>query len=58
MDYEDLMPVGDCCVCGDMVDHSEMGNCETCGGVFHWSQCGSWENGKHTCEKCMEETES
>ena len=55
MDIEDLMPVGNCCVCGEMVDHSEMGNCETCGGVFHWSQCGSWEGGKHTCNNCMED---
>ncbi len=25
MDCEDLMPCGDCCVCGEMVDHSESG---------------------------------
>ena len=55
MNPEDLMPVGECCVCGDMVDHSEAGFCATCGGAFCWGQCGSWGESGHECNNCKEE---
>jgi hypothetical protein len=54
-DPEDMMPVGDCCVCGEYLDHLDMGNCENCGGAFHWNECGGWggfgEN-RQLCSVC------
>lgn len=52
MNLEDQMPVGDCVVCGETVDHSEMGNCGTCGNVFHWRRCGEWGDNEHICNLC------
>ena len=46
---------GDCCVCGEPVDHSGMGNCGKCGGVFHWKECGDWGLSQHECDDCKEE---
>ena len=34
-DYQDAaMPCGDCCVCGEELDHSEAGFCGTCAMNF------------------------
>lgn len=57
MSFEDQMPVGDCIVCGEIVDHSEMGVCGTCGNVFHWSRCGVWGDDEHICDICKEALE-
>ena len=45
---------GECVVCDEPVEHSDMGNCGTCGGVFHWGDCGSWHDDKseHACKTC------
>ena len=53
MNPDDLEPVGDCIVCGEMVDHYEMGVCNSCDGIFHWSRCGGWGNTEHECNLCM-----
>lgn len=52
MDLDDMMPVGDCCVCGRALDHRQMGNCGECGSVFHWDKCGSWGDSDHRCNNC------
>lgn len=50
---EDFEYCGECCVCGEPVDHSDMGNCGDCGQVFHWGGCGEWGNGsQHECNEC------
>lgn len=55
MDFDDAMPCGDCCVCGEYLDHQGAGFCESCGGGFHWSQCGGWSLGEKRCDGCSEE---
>lgn len=54
----DDMPCGHCIVCDDEepVDHSDAGFCDHCGGVFHWTVCGTWVDGKHTCDNCADST--
>lgn len=51
-DMENFEYCGDCCVCGEPVDHSEMGNCGECNSVFHWGECGEWGNREHECNNC------
>ena len=46
--------VGDCSVCDEPVDLDDMGNCEMCKRVFHWGLCGTWNNGQHMCNECIE----
>ncbi|EHK2883961.1 hypothetical protein J7H88_003583 [Vibrio parahaemolyticus] len=48
---------GDCCVCDEPVDLSEMGACKSCNNTFHWGDCGEWHNGQHTCHNCMPDDE-
>jgi len=58
-DYQDAaMPCGDCCVCGEELDHSEAGFCGTCGQGFHWSRCGDWHGSQHRCNTCAEDEEA
>lgn len=53
--FEDMMPVGPCCVCGGEVDLNDSGICEWCGGTFHWSVCGCWDDGEHRCHSCQQD---
>lgn len=55
--FEDAMPCGNCCVCGEELDHAEAGFCEHCQEGFHWSRCGGWKGGKHTCETCKSQSD-
>jgi len=55
MDIEDAMPCGDCCVCGEPVDHSDAGFCGDCQGAFHWGRCGEWGLDEHQCKNCKPE---
>ena len=55
MSPDDLMPVGECCVCGEYLDFTDMGNCGTCDQPFHWGRCGGWEGAGHMCNNCKEE---
>ena len=54
MDFDDLMPVGECIVYDRQLDHSEAGFCSRCKGPFCWGDCGGWFNGEHTCNNCQE----
>jgi len=54
-DAENFCYVVDCCVCDIPVDIGEMGICETCGAVFHWGECGSWYDGEHCCQNCIDQ---
>lgn len=58
MAVEDFEYVGECVVCGDEPTHSDAGFCHLCGQPFCWSHCGSWQNGQHTCDDCMQPEES
>ena len=58
MDFEDMMPVGECVVCNTQLDHSEAGFCKSCGGPFCWSTCGGWHGGEHCCDICKIEIDS
>ncbi len=55
MSFENLMPIGNCIVCGEYLDHSEAGFCETCGQGFHWGDCGDWDDQEHKCDNCKTE---
>ena len=57
MDFEDLMPIGNCTVCNEYLDHSDAGFCETCGQGFHWAKCGQWGDSGHECNNCKNEEE-
>lgn len=48
------MPCGDCCVCGDELDHADAGFCGLCSGAFHWGRCGDWHGSQHACELCKQ----
>jgi len=52
------MPIGNCNVCGNPLDHSDAGFCEECGQAFHWNNCGRWLNNKHCCDTCKEFSDS
>ena len=52
MDHEDSMPCGECCVCGELVDHQDAGFCGGCKGAFHWTRCGEWGPSEHECRNC------
>ncbi|HAS6603873.1 TPA: hypothetical protein NJ322_004343 [Vibrio parahaemolyticus] len=55
--HGDIEYCGDCVVCDDPVDLSDMGACKSCGGAFHWGQCGEWHGNEHTCSNCMPDDE-
>jgi len=57
MDFEDAMPIGNCTVCDEYLDHSDAGFCETCGQGFHWGKCGQWGDSGHECKSCKDEEE-
>ncbi len=46
------MPVGECCVCEEPLDHSDAGFCDDCGAAFCWSGCGGWGPDGHRCNNC------
>ena len=46
------MPIGNCVVCDEPLDHSDAGFCGDCGGAFCWSCCGGWGPSKHRCDNC------
>ena len=48
----DDMPVGQCCVCEEELDHQDAGFCKDCGGAFCWSDCGGWGPDGHRCNNC------
>jgi|AZII01.1.fsa_nt_gi hypothetical protein len=52
---EDFEYCGECTVCNEPVDLSDMGNCSECGSVFHWGDCGTWNNGQHMCQNCIQD---
>jgi hypothetical protein len=45
---------GQCPVCDDAVELSDMGSCQLCGQAFHWSDCGDWSEvgNYHVCNNC------
>lgn len=54
---EDFEYCGDCCVCGEPVELSDMGVCGKCDSVFHWGSCGEWGVSEHVCNSCKDEKE-
>jgi len=46
------MPVDQCCVCNDPLDHQYAGFCECCKGAFCWTHCGDWGVLGHMCNNC------
>ncbi|BDU76232.1 hypothetical protein [Mesoterricola sediminis] len=51
-DPEDAMPCGECCVCGEYLDHRDLGVCGECGQGFHFNRCGGWGASEHQCNNC------
>lgn len=49
---DDMMPCGECSVCGEYLDHCDLGVCATCGSGFHFNACGGWHGGEHACNDC------
>jgi len=54
MNHEDDMPVGECVVCGEQLDHSKAGFCKLCSEPFCWDACGGWFQSEHRCIYCQE----
>ena len=47
------MPIGQCAICDDDLDHEDAGFCDICKRQFCWGYCGEWLDGKHACQECI-----
>jgi hypothetical protein len=58
MNPDDMMPCGNCAVCGEYLDHRHLGVCARCGNGFHFNACGGWNGGEHVCNDCQSDAAS